>query len=802
MLYSVAPRAGVRARGVLPAAIRRGGAARPNTHAPRETDERLRFNPKGLPHPLRSGLGFGSNRRGMSNGAIFGPGTPVKEEETGDEERAEPDKAEKYAGSSPRRRPFFRRDARNGDADDVTPVADAEAQKLGSILSTRVNPNTGDAETFSVFRGARDGEDPDRGGDIMGPVARFDDLRASAIDARDAVRDGLTGAKDGLTGAAEDFAERVAAKVRKFKSKSRALTHPPLPVVETFEELLRFARIAVLNGEEPETIREFFATTREEVTVMDLDRVQQRVFVATNHTTKTHIISFRGTRNLTNVVQNIRLSSNPVTASGRLAMVGRSLSGSFSFLRGAGAKDSNDSSGSGSFDEDDECANIDFEADPSEFARRGCTDHLPMHRGYRVVAKECVDTIAPHIVPGYTIQLTGHSLGGAVAVAVGLLYKTAGIEVGKVVTFGAPKLGPRETREAAAQLNVLRVVQKDDIIPLLPMSRPFVRKPYVHLGEGIMLDNDVPGKYAPLTREWGNAGILWRQRAHLRYAAGGEEDSPPTEPEDDDDYRPAVDATMDAADTSPARRARWWQARRRLANLRTALREAIDRRREKAAALAPAPSAYAAMSSPSGALALSATSLAAPTTPDTEWAAEVAEWAHVPATAADASAAAEEIAPFDDVEGELFVRLAETEGGANAAAVAAASEWERASASMSDDEAEISRIGASKGESSAESAAESAEKAVAHHREGPTIFQRLWQLRGMSAEERKDRLECHRMRRYVQALEAAMEAGPVQTSLAGVYTGSDEDDVGLDMEEEDDDATSLGSVASWVNWTR
>lgn len=105
MLYSVAPRAGVRARGVLPAAIRCGGAARPNTHAPRETDERLRFNPKGLPHPLRSGLGFGSNRRGMSNGAIFGPGTPVKEEEAGDEERAEPDKAEKDAGSSPRRRP-------------------------------------------------------------------------------------------------------------------------------------------------------------------------------------------------------------------------------------------------------------------------------------------------------------------------------------------------------------------------------------------------------------------------------------------------------------------------------------------------------------------------------------------------------------------------------------------------------------------------------------------------------------------------------------------------------------------------
>ena len=94
-----------------------------------------------------------------------------------------------------------------------------------------------------------------------------------------------------------------------------------------------------------------------------------------------------------------------------------------------------------------------------------------------------------------------------------------------------------------------------------------------------------------------------------------------------------------------------------------------------------------------------------------------------------------------------------------------------------------------------------AEKAVARHREGPTIFLRLWQLRAMSAEERKDRLESHRMRRYVMAVEAAIEAGPVQTSLAGVYDGTDDDDVGLDMEEEDD-VTSMGSVASWVNWNR
>ena len=54
---------------------------------------------------------------------------------------------------------------------------------------------------------------------------------------------------------------------------------------------------------------------------------------------------------------------------------------------------------------------------------------------------------------------------------------TGCLAVTKVVTFGAPKLGPRETRDAAEPLDILRVVQKDDLIPLLPMSRPFVRKP-------------------------------------------------------------------------------------------------------------------------------------------------------------------------------------------------------------------------------------------------------------------------------------------------------------------------------------
>ena len=72
-----------------------------------------------------------------------------------------------------------------------------------------------------------------------------------------------------------------------------------------------------------------------------------------------------------------------------------------------------------------------------------------MHRGYRIIAQECADALAQLMTPGYSVQLTGHSLGGAVAVATALLFRSRGASVEKVVTFGAPKLGPRETRDAA-----------------------------------------------------------------------------------------------------------------------------------------------------------------------------------------------------------------------------------------------------------------------------------------------------------------------------------------------------------------
>ena len=136
MLYSVAPRAGVRARGVLPAAIRGGGAARPNS----QETERLRINPKGLPHPLRSGLRFGSSRRDVSSRVIFGPGTQVKEEEAGDKDDAATEEE-----PARRRLPFLRGAKTRNESSDAAdaPSSEAETTPRTGVLGSISTPRTG-----------------------------------------------------------------------------------------------------------------------------------------------------------------------------------------------------------------------------------------------------------------------------------------------------------------------------------------------------------------------------------------------------------------------------------------------------------------------------------------------------------------------------------------------------------------------------------------------------------------------------------------------------------------------------------
>ena len=289
--------------------------------------------------------------------------------------------------------------------------------------------------------------------------------------------------------------------------KSRRVDKIAVPVVGTFSELYRHAEIATMNDWKEEDVKEYFKKRGEDARVLEVPSIDQRVVLAVNDREKRITICLRGTKTLVNAAQNLRLTTSAPTFRNNNI----SLGGSFG-------------------------SNIDGTQQQQQQQRRFPTIKFPtitdarrkelfeefpdfnvkMHRGYRTIAMVVKREVDPFLKDGYEVDLQGHSLGGACSLALALLYHHEGkTKVRRVVTFGSPKLGPKDTQDAAerAGLKILRVVQKDDIFPFLPMSRPGVTQPYVHCGEGIYLDSDQPGKFAELPRWYGGSGILWRQKA-------------------------------------------------------------------------------------------------------------------------------------------------------------------------------------------------------------------------------------------------------------------------------------------------
>lgn len=93
---------------------------------------------------------------------------------------------------------------------------------------------------------------------------------------------------------------------------------------------------------------------------------------------------------------------------------------------------------------------------------------LPVHEGFDNDARAVYADLKPFLQKGYRTRVAGHSLGGAVAVLVAIYATEDGHTVEKIVTFGQPRF---TTKEGVAQLNALpltRVVDENDIIPMLP----------------------------------------------------------------------------------------------------------------------------------------------------------------------------------------------------------------------------------------------------------------------------------------------------------------------------------------------
>lgn len=111
-------------------------------------------------------------------------------------------------------------------------------------------------------------------------------------------------------------------------------------------------------------------------------------------------------------------------------------------------------------------------------------DHPPCYPTY--LLRLCLKALRPHLRPGMPLLLTGHSMGGALAVVMAVGLSDEGWDVRRVVTWGSPKVGKDELRASASGLNILRVSHADDLVVYLP---PMHLMGYHHLGAGLILAN-------------------------------------------------------------------------------------------------------------------------------------------------------------------------------------------------------------------------------------------------------------------------------------------------------------------------
>lgn len=124
---------------------------------------------------------------------------------------------------------------------------------------------------------------------------------------------------------------------------------------------------------------------------------------------------------------------------------------------------------------------------------------IQLHQGFSAAAEAVYEDALPFLDKTKSVQTTGHSLGGAIAVIVGMYLQRDGFQLTNVVTFGQPKVTNVQGAEVFQSLPLTRVVTPSDIVPLVPPLSPLQLQNldiYWHMGNEVIL---LPGKSYALT---------------------------------------------------------------------------------------------------------------------------------------------------------------------------------------------------------------------------------------------------------------------------------------------------------------
>lgn len=114
---------------------------------------------------------------------------------------------------------------------------------------------------------------------------------------------------------------------------------------------------------------------------------------------------------------------------------------------------------------------------------------IPVHAGFDATARVLYADMKPSLRPGYRTYITGHSLGGALAALLAIHMIEDGYKVDRVVTFGQPKFTTTDGVGKLGFLSLTRVVDENDVVPMLPPTTIINRVygVYEHAGPEIIL---------------------------------------------------------------------------------------------------------------------------------------------------------------------------------------------------------------------------------------------------------------------------------------------------------------------------
>lgn len=93
---------------------------------------------------------------------------------------------------------------------------------------------------------------------------------------------------------------------------------------------------------------------------------------------------------------------------------------------------------------------------------------IPVHSGFDADARAVYGDAKSNLKKGYSTYFIGHSLGGAVAAVAAIYAIEDGFDVKRVTTFGQPRFTTTKGVQQLSFLPLLRVVDENDLVPLLP----------------------------------------------------------------------------------------------------------------------------------------------------------------------------------------------------------------------------------------------------------------------------------------------------------------------------------------------